>query len=70
MTSPTPTKQELLLEYSDHEPDPVDDEAMTEVSPGVWTWKEKRRLWGGPVVEVTRCHVDASSVKPRNWLVP
>jgi hypothetical protein len=54
-----PTKLDLILQISDHLPDPIDDEPMTEESPGVWTWQERRLLAGGRVVTVTRCHVDA-----------
>lgn len=60
-------KLDLILEISTHLPDPIDDEPMTEESPGVWTWQEKRLLPGGGVITVTRAHVD---VGPSANIVP
>lgn len=53
------TALDTILDTSTHVPDPFDDEPMVEESPGIWTWREKRRLSDGSVVTITRCHVSA-----------
>lgn len=48
---------DALIENSRHVPSYLDDEPMREESPGVWTWRERRRI-GVIEIDVTRCHVD------------